>query len=414
MVAKITVPASIKRALNYNENKVKNGKAECLYAHNFLKEAGGLNFYEKLERFESLIALNKRATTNTLHISLNFASNEKLNKETLKEIAAIYMAKIGFGAQPYLVYQHTDAGHPHIHIVSTPIQSSGKRISLHNLGRNQSNQARKEIEEQFQLVKAEKKSQQKQVSNINTPKLTYGKAETKRSITNVIDSVIAHYKYTSLAELNAILRLYNITADRGQEKGFIHQKGGLLYRVLDEKGNKVGVPIKASAIYSQPTLKNLQNYFNINEASRQPHKKSLKTTIDWILRKSPDSLEHLKQQLQQEKISLVIRQNDAGLIYGVTFIDHRSKCVFNGSDLGKEYSASALQERFKLANHPIPSIQQSKDTHSIDSSTTLKEDITQSQAGTRIMEDLMTSTSQLQNIPYELRKRKRSKRKPKL
>jgi hypothetical protein len=39
MVGKITVPNSIKRALNYNEQKLKEGVAECIYAHNFLKEA---------------------------------------------------------------------------------------------------------------------------------------------------------------------------------------------------------------------------------------------------------------------------------------------------------------------------------------------------------------------------------------
>ena len=41
---------------------MKEGKAECIYAHRFLKEADQLNFYEKLGRFQSLIALNKRAS----------------------------------------------------------------------------------------------------------------------------------------------------------------------------------------------------------------------------------------------------------------------------------------------------------------------------------------------------------------
>ncbi len=44
MVAKITTPKSINRALNYNEQKVKWGKAECLYAGNFLHDANELNF----------------------------------------------------------------------------------------------------------------------------------------------------------------------------------------------------------------------------------------------------------------------------------------------------------------------------------------------------------------------------------
>ena len=32
-------------------------------------------------------------------------------------------------------------------------------------------------------------------------------------------------------------------------------------------------------------------------------------------------------------------------MYGITYVDHTTKCVFNGSSLGKEYSAKAVQER---------------------------------------------------------------------
>jgi|SRR5687768_5840938 len=94
MVVKISRPRSIKKALNYNEQKVKEGKAQCIYAHNFLKEAEYLNFHEKLGRFETLIALNKRASTNTVHISLNFVLNEKLDQHKLAEIAIVYSIKL--------------------------------------------------------------------------------------------------------------------------------------------------------------------------------------------------------------------------------------------------------------------------------------------------------------------------------
>jgi len=62
----------------------------------------------------------------------------------------MYMEKIGFCEQPYLIYRHYDAGHPHIHIVSINIRRDGSRISLHNIGRNQSEKARKEIENEFE------------------------------------------------------------------------------------------------------------------------------------------------------------------------------------------------------------------------------------------------------------------------
>ena len=84
------------------------------------------------------------------------------------------MEKFGFGEQPYLVYQHLDASHPHIHIVSTNIQKDGKRISLHNIGRNQSNTARKELEIAYKLQKAESqlKSEAHEIRPLSAQKLT--------------------------------------------------------------------------------------------------------------------------------------------------------------------------------------------------------------------------------------------------
>ncbi len=353
MVAKITSPHSIKRALNYNEQKVLKGNAECIYSGNYLKDASELDFHEKLNRFKDLIDLNERAQkTNTLHISLNFSAGENLDKEKLIMIANSYMEKIGFGKQPYLVYEHHDAGHPHIHIVTTNIEADGKRINTYNIGRNQSEKARKEIEEKFELQKANGKikNESAKIQAVDVQKVLYGNSETKRAITNVLDAVINQYKYTSLAELNAILKQYNVIADRGKEDGITYNSKGLLFKVLDENGKKVGVPIKASSIYSQPILSNLEKKFEENEIKRQPDKQKLKIALDIHLVKNPRSLDELIKALQKENIHVVLRQNDKGLIYGVTFIDTRTKSVFNGSDLGKQYSAAALQEKLSKNN----------------------------------------------------------------
>jgi len=86
MVAKINTPHRLLTALNYNENKVQHGRAECIYAGNYIREAHEMNFYQKLERFENLNRLNDRSTTKTVHISLNFDPKEKLAKEKLIEV----------------------------------------------------------------------------------------------------------------------------------------------------------------------------------------------------------------------------------------------------------------------------------------------------------------------------------------
>jgi len=451
MVTKITMPTAIKRALNYNEQKVKEGNAECLYAHRFLKEADRLNFYDKLLRFENLIALNQRATTNTVHISLNFGPDEKIEKEKLIEIASVYMEKIGFNDQPYLVYRHTDAGHPHIHIISTNIRQDGKRISLHNIGRKESTKARREIEVKFNLVKAEDQKKRTPIeiqpaqhqikAGHPTPesgtkpaiaqKLRYGKAPTKRAITHVLDAILPHYKYASLHELNAVLRLYNLKADRGKEDGIIYRKKGLLYRVLDDNGNYIGVPIKASSIYNRPTLNFLEQRFEVNERLKAPFKKQIKAKLDWILIRHLDTLQRFKEALEKENISLSIRENEKGVVYGLTYIDHSSKTVFNGSDIGKRYSANGILENlskpFRL-EQPVKSLKAkrrsdvAKEPHLPTARAQHQDkrpDVNQLQQPktqtilSRTWELLATPEVNHEYIPFELRKSKKKKRKTK-
>ena len=247
-----------------------------LHAANYLKETEQLNFYDKLQRFKDLIILNERAKTNTLHISLNFHNSDMLSKEKITEIAVEYMGKIGFGEQPFLIYQHFDAGHPHLHIVTTNIQANGKRIDTFNIGRNQSEKARKELEQKFRLVQAMgRKISGEEIKPI-TQKMQYGKSETKRTISNVLAHVLNDYKYSSLPKLNVVLRLYNVVADRGSENSRIYKNNGLVYRVLDANGNKIGVPIKSSLIYNKPGLKFLEQKFQQNEPAKQQYKQRLK------------------------------------------------------------------------------------------------------------------------------------------
>lgn len=40
----------------------------------------------------------------------------------------------------------------------------------------------------------------------------------------------------------------------------------------------------------------------------------------------------------------MVRRNDTGRIYGITFIDHNSKSVWNGSRLAKELSANTFND----------------------------------------------------------------------
>ena len=436
MVARISKGSSIKSPLNYNEQKLKQQVAELILAENYFKDAQLLNFREKLFMLEHQAKLNERVKANSVHISLSFDPQEKLTKEKLQEIAKSYMDQIGFGNQPYLVYQHHDAGHPHVHIVTTNITREGKRIDMNNIGRTLSEKARKSIDKEFKLISPESKRLSKQLEQketienaaklkpISLRKVEYGKSQTKAAIQNVVDYVMNEYKYTSFGEYNAVLKLYNVMADPGQKGSLMHEKKGLVYRVLDEAGNKIGTPIKASQFYNKPTLKNLESKFKENEVLRERFGRRIKNQIDLaILRKN--TMENLSNSLRSEGISVIARHSNDGSIYGLTFIDHPNKAVFNGSDLGRQYSAKGIQERCLIKAEIVKQetrLLSQKTKEPIKNNINSKQDISSSEKDDGIfqkhqrfelLEKLLSRDMKQGNMPDELTEELRLKRKKK-
>ncbi|WP_428231838.1 relaxase/mobilization nuclease domain-containing protein [Flavobacterium sp.] len=349
MVAVINTGRSIRAIFNYNENKVSMGAAKCIGEGNYPMDAEDMSLSFKLNLFLKQLELNENVIRNSVHISLNFDLSEKeLSKEKLMEIAGTYMDKIGFGRQPYLVYQHHDAGHPHIHIVSIKVKADGSRIDMQNIGKNQSETARKEIETQFNLVRAESK---KKITTIdlkplNIHKIEYGVSDSKKAIAGILNAVIPHYKFTTIGELNAVLNLYNVSVLQGKEdsKMFLHK--GLLYQIIDADKKPIGVPIKASSFHFKPTMKALEQKFEANKKSRVRDMKRVRNSIDMaFLKNSNINLEELEKKLLKEGMAVIYRQNPQGQVHGITYVDHTTKCIFNGSALGVQYAAKAMLER---------------------------------------------------------------------
>ena len=425
MVTVIKVANSVHRIFNYNENKVKEAVAVCIRAENYPLEAEEMSLKMKLNFLLKRMELNENVKRNSLHISLNFDPSETdLSVEKLIEISKVYMQKLGFGDQPYLVYQHHDAGHPHLHVVTTNIKADGSRIDLHHLGIRMSEPARKAIEKEFGLVVAEaQKKQKNQLKPVSVVKALYGKSQTKMAIQNVLEAVLNQYRYTSLPELNTVLKQYNVMAERGSENSRVYQHKGLLYRILDADGNLIGVPIKASKFYNQPTLKFLEEKFKENEARRMPHKARIKNAIDMFLTGKKATLQDLIKALEKQGIHVALRQSDTGLIYGITYVDHQTKCVFNGSVLGKQYSAKAIQERCQQKTVP----EQKLPLHSAQEPIGLQPQANAVEAETKahlnamliaapfkkienILDVLMQKEQTSNYLPYQL-KRKRNRRK---
>lgn len=79
--------------------------------------------------FVPFLRANRRTTNTVFHVSLNPSSEDCLTDEQLGEIAREYMERMGYGAQPYIVFKHGDTAREHLHIVSLRVDSSGRKIS---------------------------------------------------------------------------------------------------------------------------------------------------------------------------------------------------------------------------------------------------------------------------------------------
>jgi hypothetical protein len=190
------------------------------------------------------------------------------------------------------------------------------------------------------------------VKPVNVEKVIYGKTDSKRAMTNVLQHVLEKYNFTSLSQLNAVLNLYNIHADQGSKEGRVFKHNGLNFRIVGNDGQFVGVPIKASSFYSRPTLKNLGEKFLKNSSRKEEGKGKLRMAIDMAYLQSPGmKITELGPALKKSGIDVVLRKGSKDVIYGLTFVDHRTKQVYNGGDLGKAYSAHALQHRDNLSEN---------------------------------------------------------------
>ena len=123
---------------------------------------------------------------------------------------------------------------------------------------------------------------------------------------------------------------------------------GILYTALDGNGETAATPIKSSRLGRTAGAQQLDRKMRESAAriKSAPCRERLRPLVAEALRRSVDERD-FRSRLAKEQIDLVLRRNGTGRIYGVTFIDHRSRTVLNGSRLGKEFSANTLDRCFQ-------------------------------------------------------------------
>ena len=343
MIAKISSTENLGGALGYNFKKVQHNEAAVLCVNELRKGFDGTFQMDKvLADMQKAIPEQCRTKKTVFHCSLNPHPDEKLSDERLTQIAKEYMEALGYGNQPYIVFKHNDIAREHIHIVSLRVDFDGNKINDKFEGRR-SKKITNALEKKYNLIPSSKVSER---TTTETPKVNVVQGNIKEQVANTVRSAMKHYTFCSLGELNAVLRKYNLAVEEVKTEYRGKQYDGLVYVPTDDKGNKVSTPIHASDIGRGVGYTAVQNKMLKSKQMVKPLIPTVRRKVLEVMRTSPHTEERLRQRLENQGLQVVIRKNDNGRIYGLTFIDDEKGIALNGSRLGKGYAANKFNEYF--------------------------------------------------------------------
>ena len=351
MIAKISATENLGGALGYNFKKVEKGEASILLVQGlYQNKEGTYTMAEVFVDMQALIPEKCRTKKMVFHCSLNPHPDEKLSDETLTQIAKEYMEALGYGKQPYIVFKHSDIAREHIHIVSFRVDSKGRKIN-DKFEKRRSKKITDALEKKYNLIPSSKIGEKVETE---TPKVDTIKGNTKEQVASILRMVMKHYRFCSLGELNAILGKYNLAVEEVKMEFRGKKYDGLVYVPTDDKGDKVSTPIHASDIGRGVGYTAVQNRMQKSRQAVKPLIPTVRNKVLQAMRTSPQTETELRQRLEEQGLRVVIRKNDSGRIYGITFIDDKASIALNGSRLGKGYSANVFNAYFfNPTNNPF-------------------------------------------------------------
>ena len=368
MVAKISIGSSLYGALAYNSEKINKEEGRLLGANKIILPADGqIDIGRIAENFREFMPMMGRTKKPVLHISLNPHPDDKLTDQDFEILAREYLEKLGFGEQPFIIYKHEDIDRHHIHIVTVNVNEQGKRLNQDFLFRR-SKKITTEMEEKYNLHKAQREK--------ITPDMPICKVDPsgniKRQVANTVKMVGMRYKFQTLGEYNAVLSLYNIRCEQTDGRVNGREYHGLVYFATDDEGKVIANPFKASRLGKFASRTAIDSRFE--KAKDKIDVAPTRSRVADVLTRATDQAD-FTSKLKDCGIDVVFRYTDEGRIYGVTFIDHNTMTVLNGSRLGKQFSANALNERFnnpqaqpindvQVLDTPVVVPEQNADTHS--------------------------------------------------
>lgn len=294
MIVKILGCSASFSGVRYNHEKMRSGKGELLKVKNFgvLMALEKLGPQDYINYLKSVSAVNTRISKPQFHAVIS-AKGKSISKYELLDIGEKWMDKMGYGDNPYLVVFHSDTANNHIHIVSSRVDKSGRKISS-----------------AFEKIRA--------VRHISAIRGLGIKSTEK------LDELLG-YKFSTLAQVRTLLEKSEFEIRLNDRKMQVLHSGSNL------KEFDVSELEKRAELYSTDQKRSSQ--------LRAIFKKVLNSDSlkDGLLSSKPDMisrLEYLSSFIRKRSgAELVFHAKDGKPPYGYTIIDHPGRSVLKGSEV---------------------------------------------------------------------------------
>lgn len=323
MILKIMQPASSSCfSLEYNENKCAAGEAALIHTHGIDDSIGVEGTFEKYER------RNIRTENLSFHMSVNPGPMERLSQEQVKEFVGEIMDGLGYGAQPYVIYQHNDIDRVHYHVVSVRVNEKGRKI--HDFQENRRClQILSNIAPKYGLSVGNGDGERYVAMGIDPRRFNPTGGDIMEQI-RIIAQECCRYHMTSFAQFKLIMQAHGL--DVSERTGDTSQ---IVIRGLNQDGIPCTAPITEAALgkalYAEYESRALEC---VGRSGIKKRERGRICGISASCLEHTTSERHFKNMLARFDVDIHLHRTKDGRIYGATFIDHSTKCAFKSSELG--------------------------------------------------------------------------------
>ena len=335
MVVKINAPAPhCSASIHYNESKVAEGKAAVVYSQ-------GLDPRNPLETLERYEHASLRCEKMSFHMSVNPSETDGMTQEQVVEFAKEMMEGLGYGNQPFIIYRHNDIDREHYHVVSVRVDENGRKIPDHQ-EHARCNKLMKELAPKYGFIVGKGENEQEEKSKedklLDYQRFDPARGEYMKQIEELVEQAMK-YHFTTEQQFKMLMRQFGVEVDYMK----VNKETMMTFAGLDpQNGQKCTAPIPAKDL-KVPSIEEIQQHIEDAKKEKRDREKKRVANLARIALQYGKSELHTRRILRKKNIGIVLSKNDKGQIFGVTFFDHQTRCVFKASEL-KGISASLFED----------------------------------------------------------------------